>query len=532
MRYTRLAVALLALAVLRAAECAAQPPFWVTAPGCEQSTGFNVIHGNLLVTGATVACEYDATTLALVRTIPLPAPATNTRVIEAPGDDFLLAGSSPTMHLIDGPTGGVVQTYVDPTPGGNFGWDIGLSGTHVLATDPLDNEVHVFDLATGAFQHTIAFSEVQFGYAIAVLGPDVIVASMTGAATRLRRYDVATGAFLGQFALVPGGPNDAGKIAGRMSVAGADVLIGMPGNGPAAYLLDGTTGAVVRSFPAPEPLSGFGHSARATATEVVVYAAGSPRDVTFVFDRATGTLLRTIRDFWANSNSNVREHLVLLGSRTIAGNTVMAYCGGNAGCGPCETCGPSGSCVAAPHPTCQQMDPSGAFKLMFLNTAARDTAQWKGKGMLAPGGPPDTGYAYRLFGAPDVDTDYALCVFDPSSALLFRAEAPAGTCDASPCWKRRGEDFETVGVFTYRDPDRTPDGIRGARLFRRTDTGLTSLQMRGGGPNLSSRPFGIPTLPLTLPVRVQLQSRDGQCFETTHSTVVSNSTERFVSKSD
>jgi len=265
---------------------------------------------------------------------------------------------------------------------------------------------------------------------------------------------------------------------------------------------------------------------------VVVYAAGSPRDVTFVFDRATGTLLRTIRDFWANSNSNVREHLVLLGSRTIAGSTVMAYCGGNAGCGPCETCGPSGSCVAAPHPTCQQMDPSGAFKLMFLNTAARDTAQWKGKGTLAPGGPPDTGYAYRLFGAPDVDTDYALCVFDPSSALLFRAEAPAGTCDASPCWKRRGEDFETVGVFTYRDPDRTPDGIRGARLFRRTDTGLTSLQMRGGGPNLSNRPFGIPTLPLTLPLRVQLQSRDGQCFETTHSTVVFNSTERFVSKSD
>jgi hypothetical protein len=149
MRYTRLAVALLALAVLRAAECAAQPSFWITAPGCEQSTGFNVIHGNLLVTGATVACEYDATTLALVRTIPLPAPATVTRVIEAPGDDFLLAGSSPAMHLVDGPTGGVVQTYVDPTPGGNFGWDIGISGTHVLATDPLEHEVHVFDFGDG-----------------------------------------------------------------------------------------------------------------------------------------------------------------------------------------------------------------------------------------------------------------------------------------------------------------------------------------------------------------------------------------------
>ena len=38
-------------------------------------------------------------------------------------------------------------------------------GTHVLATDPLDNEVHVFDLATGAFQHTITFSEVLLQFA-------------------------------------------------------------------------------------------------------------------------------------------------------------------------------------------------------------------------------------------------------------------------------------------------------------------------------------------------------------------------------
>jgi hypothetical protein len=373
---------------------------------------------------------------------------------------------------------------------------------------------------------------VQFGYAIAVLGPDVIVASMTGAATRLRRYDVATGAFLGQFALVPGGPNDAGKTAGRMSVAGADVLIGMPGNGPAAYLLDGTTGAVVRSFPAPEPLSGFGHSARATPTEVVVYASGSPRDVMFVFDRATGTLLRTIRDFWANSGSNVRENLVLLGSRTIAGDTVMAHCGGSAGCGPCETCGPSGGCVAAPHPTCQQMEPSGAFKLMFLNTAARDTrngkgrARWRREDRRTRG--TRTGSSVRPTSIPTTrsvsSTRPRRCSFVPRRPR--RRATPAHAGSVAPRTSRRLAPSRTANV------DRTPDGIRGA----------TALPADGHGAHVApdarrrtepvQPPLRNPTLPLTLPLRVQLQSRDGQCFETTHSTVVSNSTERFVSKSD
>src|SRR5262245_28866131 len=188
MQRIQLAVAVLALAVLPIADCAAQPSLWITAPGCETSTGFNVVHGNLLVTGASVACEYDGTTLALVRTIPLPGPAVATRVVEGPGDDFVLAGAGPGVHLIDGPTGAVVQTYVDPSPPNtSYGWDIAVSGSRVLVGEPDALSVHVFDLATGVFQHTITFNETAFGDALAVLGADVVIRSANFFHTRLRR---------------------------------------------------------------------------------------------------------------------------------------------------------------------------------------------------------------------------------------------------------------------------------------------------------------------------------------------------------
>jgi hypothetical protein len=389
--------------------------------------------------------------------------------------------------------------------------------------------VHVFDLATGAFQHTITFNELGFGDALAVLGTEVVIRSATSFHSRLRRYDVATGAFLGEFPLLPA----QGNLGGRMVAAGSEVLIavstGLPGG--AVHLLHGTTGAIIRTFtpPPPAPIA-FGFGLTATATEVLVYAYDAPHDLVYIFDRATGTLLRKIRYLWPSQGFGLRENVAALGARTIAGETVAAYCGGTVGCGPCETCGPSGTCVAAPHPTCQLMIPSEAFKLMFQSSDSSDTVLWKGKGQLTPGGPPDTGQ--EIFAVPHDDTDYALCVFDQSSALLFRAEAPAEACGASTCWKQRSDLFAPRITFAYRDPDRTPDGIRGGRLSRRADNGLTTLQIRGNGPNLSSRPFGMPTLPLTLPLRVQLQSRDGQCFETNHSTAVSNSLQRFISKSD
>ena len=52
------------------------------------------------------------------------------------------------------------------------------------------------------------------------------------------------------------------------------------------------------------------------------------------------------------------------------------------------------------------------------------------------------------------------------------------------------------------------------------------------GENLSNRPGGLPPLPFPLPVRVQLQVRDGLCWQAEFSTATTNTTFRFRARSD
>jgi hypothetical protein len=448
------------------------------------------------------------------------------------------------VNLLDGATGAVLQTFANPTPNppyGQFGTAIAVSGGSVLVGDPGDNEVHVFDAATGTLQHTITFNEISFGHALAVLGADVLVTSIKGGAfpeTRIRRYDVATGTPLGLFAAVQGPLEDRGTL----TVVDGNVLLGLTEFSGAVHLLDGSTGTVLRTFLPPEAQQSvlFGSLVRATSDMVFVRGHASVGEVagrmaTYIFDLASGVLLRTIRDHAGEPFFYPPQQLAVLGDRTIVGRTVYAVCGGAVACGPCETCGPFGSCVLAPHPTCQQMTPTGAFTLAISDPLAPGggLVRWKGRGQLAAGGPPAFQQGNFLFGIPHVDTDYGLCLWDAASALLFQAEAPAGgTCGTGECWNPLGTLFTPLSGYAYRDRDRTPDGLASLRLLRRSDTGLTAFRIRGSGPNLFGRPFGLPSPPLTLPLRVQLQSLDGQCFETTHSTAVMNGAQSFLSRSD
>jgi hypothetical protein len=124
-------------------------------------------------------------------------------------------------------------------------------------------------------------------------------------------------------------------------------------------------------------------------------------------------------------------------------------------------------------------------------------------------------------------TSYALCVFDESptlaqSTLVMFASAPAGeACSPRPhrrpCWKKSAR-----GVLSYRDPDRTP--IAAIRLKPGAD-GHAEATVTGAGPRLR-----LPSLPTDLPLRVQLQSSAGQCWEATHSDAVRNDAVRFRSR--
>ena len=119
--------------------------------------------------------------------------------------------------------------------------------------------------------------------------------------------------------------------------------------------------------------------------------------------------------------------------------------------------------------------------------------------------------AFTDFGDPRTSGDYALCVYDASSgpaSLLMRATAPAGgRCGTKPCWKaRRGKSF------VYADPGRTPDGLFGVQL-KSGAAGKAAITVGGSGDALP-----LPTLPLGLPITVQVQAGQGPCWEATYTT--------------
>ncbi|MGH3056026.1 MAG: hypothetical protein ACRDL7_13715, partial [Gaiellaceae bacterium] len=108
---------------------------------------------------------------------------------------------------------------------------------------------------------------------------------------------------------------------------------------------------------------------------------------------------------------------------------------------------------------------------------------------------------------------------------LLSATAPAavtcGTKKPAPCWKATGK----TG-FKYKDAQRTADGVDTitlkAGVARKAQTVVS---LKGNG-------IAMPTLPLSLPLRVQLQSHNGKCWETHFSTFTKNLSDQFNAHSD
>jgi hypothetical protein len=130
------------------------------------------------------------------------------------------------------------------------------------------------------------------------------------------------------------------------------------------------------------------------------------------------------------------------------------------------------------------------------------------------------------FGSPLTTTDYTICIYDSSADPQPRlmATAPAdGLCSGKPCWKAT----KTTG-FKYRDKLLDPDGLS-AIILKSGAASASKALVRGKGPNL-----GMPTLPLTAPVTVQLKRNDdpSKCWDAKYSTPDKNLSDQFKSKAD
>jgi hypothetical protein len=468
-------------------------------------------------------------------------------VAGAPGPGFLYKGD---VQVIDGTSGSTLLTATDPmgVSGDRFGFAVAVLGGNIVVGAPglpmnIGN-AHLVDGTTGAIIRTFAnpspASDDFFGWHVAVLGPNVLVgapgddtaATDAGAAYL---FDGATGALLQSFFRPAPG---AGEFFGfSVAVVGGNALIGAPDTaaGGSAELYDPGTGALVRTFANPTPAANddFGFALAAYGSNVLVGAPGDAAvyegGAAYLFDGGTGALLRTLKPP-RRGTSNFGWSLAEADGRIAVGDPADSssydghahlFCGGAAGCGPCETCGPGGSCVSAPNPTCRLPISRGAGLRIIDQPGTADHVawRWRRRGFShTPSGGPD-------FGDPTAVHDYTLCVFEGGGTLRFSAALPAGgVCNGNPCWTAVNED-----TYVYLDPDASPDGVVSALLDA---PGRIRLRVKASGPLLSGRPNGLPALPLTPPVRAQLQASDGLCWEGVFSAPGKNTDARFIGRSD
>jgi YVTN family beta-propeller protein len=191
-------------------------------------------------------------------------------------------------------------------------------------------------------------------------------------------------------------------------------------------------------------------------------------------------------------------------------------------CALCETCDTVGGCIEAPRPSgCKR--PTKALKASILlqdrTPDDLDQVKWKWSSGQAT--------TFAELGNPLATDDYALCVYDATSSLLFRMLAPAGgTCGTKPCWKQVGP--PTLGQgYKYKDVDGLPNDLDSMTLKSGLD-GKAKVSLKGKGGNIPMPALGSLALPLT----AQLQSENGTCWEMTTTTPSSNTTALFKAKGD
>jgi len=253
---------------------------------------------------------FDSDTGGLLQTFENPSPdffdefgaavagvGTNA-LVGAPGDN----AAEGTVYLLDSTTGGVLQTFNNPTPpGGNdeFGRSVAAFGSNVLIGSPLDDtgasnagSAYLFDSNTGGllqtFNNPTPAVDDEFGRSVAAVGNNVLVGSplddtAANNAGAAYVFDSNTGGLL-QTLLSPT-PTNNGRFGTAVAAVGSHNLVGAPfdttstNNAGAAYVFDGNTGQLRQSFtnPIPTGVNQFGAAVASAGTNALV---GTPFDDT------------------------------------------------------------------------------------------------------------------------------------------------------------------------------------------------------------------------------------------------------------
>ena len=311
--------------------------------------------GNVLVganyddTGATdagAAYLFDGTTGALLRTFVNPTPEDsdhfgsslaavgNNVLVSAPGDDA--AGTDAgAVYLFDGSTGELLHTFLHPTPeaGDEFGDCVRALGNKVFVSAPKDDAagtdagaVYLFDSPSGELLKTFLNPTPEAGDAFggwratAALGSKVVIGARLDdtLATDTGTVYVFEGPIPEPLLTIPNPTPEVGDNFGCVAAVGDNILVGVYNDDTAAedagaaYLFDGTTAELLRTFadPTPGEFDRFGRVA-ALGNNVLVSATrddivGTDAGAVYLFDSTTGDLLRDVCQPHASRHRRVR----------------------------------------------------------------------------------------------------------------------------------------------------------------------------------------------------------------------------------
>jgi filamentous hemagglutinin family protein len=252
--------------------------------------------------------------------------ALGTNVLIGAPFDNTAASQSGAVYLFNSTTGALIRTLTTPNAdlGAGFGWSVAGVGNQILVGAPFTvspvggisqaGSAYLFNGTTGAllqtFNNPAPVASDQFGYSVAGLGANVLIGAPykdTGGLVDVGSayiFNSATGALLQTL----NKPNPAAGDFFGWSVAavGTNALVGALGdstlavNAGAAYLFNGTTGALLQTFNNPNPGVGdfFGRSVAAVGSNVLIGAHSADLGATdagaaYLFDGTTGALLQT-----------------------------------------------------------------------------------------------------------------------------------------------------------------------------------------------------------------------------------------------
>lgn len=317
---------------------------------------------------------YDTSGTLLRRiTNPTPGPMDDFGAAVAVSGDVLVVGApfddtaslnSGAAYVFNAATGALLRTFVNPTrtPGDKFGAAVAIEGNRVVVGAPWRDgfeadtgAAYVFDTVTGtltaSLTHANARPGEQFGTAVAIAGPRIVVSAPYANPLSTPAVPYPPGAVFFYSSIVPGTPvatvvnpnpgtgstpgpqfgaalaawTAADSKAGGVVVVGAPFYTTVPGQVGSAYVLDLTSGTVRSRLLSPTPTvnDSFGSAVGVSDDVVTIGArfddAGAPDAGSAYLFNTQGRSVGTLRNPAPEAGDYFGAAVAVWGSDVVIG---------------------------------------------------------------------------------------------------------------------------------------------------------------------------------------------------------------------